>query len=392
MRGSRVVRIRNSITIGQLLGSGFLFSLVMVYVYSQSIYYAYVILSLIMILFSYVIYLKNYHKVSEKCRGLITFVLACSLINGILHGGIKSVVMLNVSLILAFALSTMNIKLVRVERALASVSLLAIAFVAVQVKFEILGYINSNTLSFLAYMGLSVSFIWLKYTRKKICPIIYLVISFWCFLQTGSRNVAIVILVCFVLLVVPQKLWLNKFFYRSVYIGIIAYTIFSMYIMELGFANMRIANFLNEYVQSFSEKGWELEKRIDDLASIQYLLRGMSAPERLFGKGILEYHGHNLFYQSLFVYGYVGTICIYGTYIVMFEMAYKLIKKGNNPIVLASIIIMLGHFLIQGADVYMLGLESCFAMPAVIMGLIMQQYRIMFNATKQEQKESVKCK
>lgn len=380
MRGRRSIRISNSITLGQLLGIGFTASLMMVYIYSQSIYYAYVLLSLILMVFSYAGFIKKYYKIDKNCRTLITLILIFSSVNGILHNDIKSIVMINISLVATFAFATINIKFVNVEKGLACVCVFALICVIIQIEFDVLGYINSNTLSFLSYMGLSVSFIWLKCANKKIYPVIYLGICFYCFLQTGSRNVAIVILACFVLLAVPKKVWTNKWFFRSIYISAILYTVFSMYIMELGFDNTRLANFLNEYVQSFSEKGWELEKRVDDLASIQYLLRKMSFREQLFGKGVLEYHGHNLFYQSVFVYGYLGSICIYSTYFVMFEMAYKIIKRENNSIVLGCVIIMIGHFLIQGADVYMIGLESCFVMPNIIMGLIMQQYRTICNA------------
>lgn len=367
----------NSISIGKFLGLGFFTSFLMVYIYAKSIYVAYVLLSFTLMLFAYVNYIKNFYKIDKICRVFISLVFIVSLLNGIVYGNIKSNIMINISLLLPLSVSTLDIKLVHIKKGLISTSLFALACVALQVEFNVFGYINSNTLSFLSYMGISVAFIWFKYARNKVVPSLYLIISYIYILKTGSRNVAIVILICFVLLLLPQKFWKNAWFFRSICIVALLYTVFAMYIMEWGFDNVKIAEWLDEYVNRFSEKGWEMESRVDYLALEQYNLQSKGIVEQLFGSGILKHMGHNLFYQTAFTYGYLGTLFIYIIYYFVFEMAYRIIKRDNNMIVLGCVIIMIGHFFIQGADVYMLGAETCIVMPAIIMGLIMQQYREM---------------
>lgn len=377
MRGSRKLRISNNINIGTLLGVGFFASLMMNYVYARSIYYAYVFLSFAIMIFCYTNFVKNIYKINKNCRIIILIVLLVSILNAIIYGDIKSNLMLNTSLVLPFVISTLDIKLINIKKGLICCCLFSLLCVVAQVEFNIFGHINSNSFSFLAYMGISIAFLWFKYARRKMAPVIYLIISYYYILQTGSRSVAIVILVCFILLVIPKKFWENVWFYRSVYIVAILYTVFALYIMETGFANNKIAETLNEYVASFSEKGWEMEKRVDFLIDIQLKLRNTGILEQLFGTGTSEHHGHNLFFQGVYVYGYLGTALIYATYVIMFEMAYKVIKKECNIIIVGCVIVMIGHFLIQGADVYMLGGETCIVMPLIIMGIIMQQYRQM---------------
>ncbi len=370
------LRIRKTLTLSKVLGIAFLLSSVITYAYARSITSVYIALSLIIIIFAYFNYIKNYYKIDERCRLLVLLLLFVSLVNGLINSNIKSSIMLNASLLLPFAISTLSIQYKRIKNGFVVTCVLVLLFVVLQVNTNMFGEINSNTFSFLAYMGISIAFIWFKLAKSKIYPIVYLLVSYLFILQTGSRNIAIVILLCFLLLIVPENMFRNKLFYRTIYITAILYTVFAVHIMQAGFSIDTISNFLNEYTANFSEKVWTMESRVDFLLSIQEKLGNMSFIKKIIGEGICDHHGHNLFYQSVFVYGYLGTIIIYYVYFLIFEMAYKLIKAENNGVVLGCVIIMIGHFFIQGADVYMIGMESCIVMPAVIMGIIMQQYRV----------------
>lgn len=370
------LKISSQISLSGLLEMGFLLSFLMVYVYARSITPVYIVLSLIIICFSYTRFIRNYYQIDAMSRVLVLILLAISIVNSILHGDVKSCVMLNTSLVLPYAVSTMRIKYVHIKRGIIVTSIAALICISLQVHTNVFGYINSNTLSFLAYMGISVAFLWFKSARNKLYPIVYLGIGYYYILNTGSRNVAIVILICFVLLLLPESLYEKQWFYRTVYISAILYTVLALDIMEAGFANSEIARVLDEYVASFSEKAWGMESRVDFLTMRQEQVENMSFLEKIFGTGIVVRHGHNLFYQSMFTYGYLGTAIVYFLYVLIFEMAYRLIKAENDGIVIGCVIIMIGHFWIQGADVYMIGNECCSIMPFVIMGIIMHQHRV----------------
>ncbi len=85
-----------------------------------------------------------------------------------------------------------------------------------------------------------------------------------------------------------------------------------------------------------------------------------------------------MFYQCILEFGYLGTTLIYLIFIRIFEMAYYLIKRDDN-IALGCIIALWGNILLQGADVYMIGPETYAVVPQVIMGVLMNKYRLYID-------------
>ena len=94
----------------------------------------------------------------------------------------------------------------------------------------------------------------------------------------------------------------------------------------------------------------------------------------MFGEGVCQHFGHNIFYQCVFVWGFIGTVLVYILLIKVFEMAYREIKAGNR-LVLGCFVILVGHIILNGADVYLFGGEACQVLPLAVIGIIMQQYR-----------------
>ena len=240
-------------------------------------------------------------------------------------------------------------------------------------SFGVLGSINSNTISFLAYILLSVGFIWYEYSKKKLLPIAYFICCMVIFLQTGSRNAAITIVLCFALLIVPKSIVKRKIIYRAIYGASLIYTFFALKIMEWGFSNPSISNLLNTYTDTFSEKAWTMESRMYFLQEISTKIDSLDFFTKIFGEGTCQHFGHNLYYQCVFVWGIVGAILIYILLIRVFEMAYKEIVSGNQ-LVYGCFTILIGHIILNGADVYLFGGETCQVAPLIIIGIIMQQY------------------
>ena len=83
-----------------------------------------------------------------------------------------------------------------------------------------------------------------------------------------------------------------------------------------------------------------------------------------------------MFYQGLFVYGFVGTILIYLFYIKVFEMAYILFLKNDDYVALGCFIGLIGNLLLQGADDYLICNRTCVVMPFIMVGLIISRYRL----------------
>ena len=97
--------------------------------------------------------------------------------------------------------------------------------------------------------------------------------------------------------------------------------------------------------------------------------------EQLFGRGVRgSTHTHNMCYQSLFIYGYIGTALIYAVFFRIFEMARRLIKENGDLISLGCVIILIGHILINGADLYLLGTDCVAIVPQVFMAIIISRY------------------
>jgi hypothetical protein len=56
-------------------------------------------------------------------------------------------------------------------------------------------------------------------------------------------------------------------------------------------------------------------------------------------------------------------------------MAYTLIKENNDKIAIGCFIALVGMFLLNGGDLFLVGTETCAIIPQVMMGIIMLRYR-----------------
>jgi hypothetical protein len=224
-------------------------------------------------------------------------------------------------------------------------------------------------------MAVSVGITWYKLSERKTWPLILILVGSYLSAGAGSRNVAIVLLLMLILLILPDRFFTNGGAVRVIYIIALLYTVFAADIMGWIFEQEGLSKLLLDYTNKFSDKEWGMEGRIWFLREVKAKISNMSIVAQLFGEGVLKRHGHNMFYQSIFIYGYLGTILVYAMYIRVFEMARTLIKENGDKIAIASFIALIGMFLLNGGDLFLIGTETCAVIPQVLMGIIMLRYK-----------------
>ncbi len=366
------------LSLGALTVIASLLSILITFTYARSITLLYGGIEILLALICYFFIFKDLNAPDYWNTIIIASLMVVSLINGIIYGDIKSILLLSISLVLPLAISVMPIRINGVEPFkwgfLAGLAVLLLNSVT-----QFLGEINSNTLGFYSYMAVSVGFAWFKDSKNRIIPLLLIIGGAFLSAMTGSRNVAIVILVMLLVLLVPDRLWENKVLFRAVYIAALVYTVFALDIMEWIFEQDRLAAFLDRYTSGVSDKQWDMQTRLYFLREIEFKISQLNWYNKLFGEGVLNHHGHNMFYQSVFIYGYLGTVLIYSMYVRIFEMAYKLIKKTGDKTVIGIFIALIGVFLLNGADLFLIGIEACAVIPQVLMGIIMLKYRAMMK-------------
>ncbi|MCM1066926.1 MAG: hypothetical protein NC418_05040 [Muribaculaceae bacterium] len=269
----------------------------------------------------------------------------------------------------------MNINYQSFERQLIIASLINLAII--QLLFTNIYLWNSNSLAFMIFSGISVGMIWFKFSTgflSKICSISYLAYATTFLLLTGCRNAGIVIMACFVLLLLPGGFYKNGLIFRTLYIAPMIMTIVAGEFMQQVLSDPKLTEELLAFTSSFSEKAWGMDTHYLLLEKVTQRFHNFDIITQLFGMGIKTYHTHNLFYQCLFFYGYVGTFLCYTFYVYVFEIAYKLIKLYNDTIVLCCFIALIGHFLLQIGEVYLLGSESVNLMALLPSGIILQRF------------------
>lgn len=366
---SRTIKIENLLIVGALL------TVIITWSYSRSLLPIYAGTSIMIVVYAYSCFFLKLGQF-DGTYGLICLFLLCeSLLTGVLmRSGLKSMIMVNTSILLPAAVSTLRIDTDNVKTGALMVSLLSLGLMYLHVNTGILGSINSNTISFMAYILLSTGFIWYECSKVRTLPTLYFIGCMMLFLRTGSRNAAITIVICFILLALPKAIVIKKRIFRTIYGLVLAYSLFALKFMEWGFSNPFISQYLNSYTRSFSNKAWGMESRLSFLQRISQKQDSLGFFTRLFGEGVCQHLGHNLYYQCVYMWGIVGTLLIYLMLIRIFEFAYKEIKCGN-ALVYGCFIIMIGHIIMNGADVYLFGGEACQPFPMIVIGIIMQQYR-----------------
>ena len=361
-----------------------LLSLMITYSYAH-IGLLYGILELLLVIFCYVMVLKDLKGPDIYMMVMSSILMFFSVINGIIYTDLKSTFFLSISIMLPLAISVLPVDKKHDGNQFKWGFLTGLTLIFLDNMIGFLGEINSNTRGFYCYMTVAIGFVWYRSSRK-IIPLILILIASYIAASTGSRNVAIVILVMIFLLILPDAFFKKKLVYRCIYIAVLFYTIFALNIMEWIFEQDKLAGWLVEYTDSLSDKQWGMESRVYFFRQIEFKLSQMHWYNKLFGEGVLRRHGHNMFYQSLFIYGYIGTLLIYAMLVRVFEMAYKLICENDDKIAIGGFVALIGIVLLNGADVFLIGTETCSVIPQVLMGVIMLRYK---NVTKEDRLELV---
>ena len=361
-----------------------LLSIFITFTYARSMTLVYGVTEIALAVLSYALVLRNIKAPDQIIISIVAILTFVSLINGIIYGDVKSVLLLSISIVLPLSISVLPIGFSDNSAEFKWGFLAGLSIILLNSITNFLGQINSNTLGFYCYMAISFGFVWYKQSKKKIFPLILILLGAVLSANTGSRNVAIIIVIMLVFLLLPDKFWENKATFRIIYIAILFYTIFASDILEWIFSHERLASFLNDYTSNISDKNWGMEGRIHFFKEVEYKISQMNWYNKLFGEGILKRHGHNMFYQSVFIYGYLGTVLVYAMYVRVFEMAYHLISKHNDKMTLGIFVALIGIFLLNGADLFLLGSETCAVIPQVLIGIIMLRYRTAIKKEKLE--------
>lgn len=338
-------------------------------------YAIYVIVSIAMAIFAYAAFFSNKNRINRNIKCIIILVLFGSLGLGLRNGDLKSSVMVNISLLMPISLSTLNINYDDIQKQVFYVSIVNLGLIILLgSNFE---YWNSNSLAFMIFCGISIGMMWFKISKRiipHICSTVYLIFAMSLLLVAGSRNAGIVILVCYFMLLIPERIYKVKIIFRTIYIATLLLTVFSAAFQLYILNDAQIMDSLLSYTSSFSKKAWGMDTHYILLEAVSLKFASLDWFTQLFGTGVKAGHCHNLFYQCLFFYGYVGTTLIYVFYIYVFESAYKLIYNYKDIIALSCFIILIGHFLLQVGEVYMLGAESANVMSLLPAGVILQRW------------------
>lgn len=370
-----VLTIKKGISLQNLVILTYLLSVICSWSYGNS-YILYVLLSVGFAIFAYGKFLVKVVQGCSRIEFMLIILLFITFLTSLLNSGLKSMIMVNISLLIPFAFSYLNIDYSNLKRqivfaALADFLIVVLLFVDKQ------GW-NSNSLAFMVFSGISIGFIWFKMESRiklKVCAAVYLIVASGVLLSAGSRNAGIVIAMCMILLIIPNRFMKNKWFFRFIYISVMLATIFASDVMTYVFNNEEIMTKLVEYTSGYSDKAWAMDTHLTILLEVKQKFSELGVFTQLIGEGVKSHHTHNLFYQCLYFYGYLGTILLYGIYVVIFEIGYKLFKKYNNTLALGCSIILVGHFMMQIGEVYMWGSETAIIISLLPAGLILQQNR-----------------
>lgn len=347
--------------------------------YANSMTLLYGGIELLLAAFCYLLVLLRWRKTDPYLLLIFVILTGFSVINGFVNRDLKSVLLMSISLILPLAVSVIPQSSEADFSGYKLALIVIIAILALQSSTQFLGDINSNTYGFMAYYCVASGFAWFSCSRRRFVPALITLIGLAFAMWSGSRNVAIVSGISILLLLLPVKWYQNKVFYRVLYIAILLYTVLAAAVIEWGFSQERIARFLIEYTEQYSDKVWSMLGRVEFSRHMAETIKNLSLSEKLFGLGVFRNHSHNLFYQSVLVYGYFGAVLIYLFFARVLEMAYALISKYNDKVALGCAIGVLGCLMLNGADMFLVGTETCVVMPQALIGIIIYRYRFHFG-------------
>ena len=255
--------IRNSkISVISLSLIGFLLSFAIMYTYGYSMKFVYGVMELIIAAFCYIGYIVRFRRIDVKLRTLCLVVVGVAWFTGLVSGDLKSTLLITVPLIMPLYISTINIEY-KGSADFRPVTIAAVTITFLAIIRNMFGYFNSNTLGFIGFMGVSFGFLWVKNARFKMIPIMFVLFGILCAAMSGSRNVALIGLVCGILLILPDSVLCKRIVYFSITGFILIYTIFSADIMAWGFSVPQINDFLLEFTGNYSQKAWQMAARVE---------------------------------------------------------------------------------------------------------------------------------
>jgi hypothetical protein len=234
---------------------------------------------------------------------------------------------------------------------------------------------NFNIISILLYFGLSSAclilannykggWLWLLYFFAAINLI-----------NTESRNTAIAITIT-ILLLIFRKIVVYKLIFRTIYILSISFTYIFLRLTEIVANDANLYDFLLSISIKYFSKFTIFNGRIPIYQAANNLIHE-SLAGFILGQGrvlITFFHAHNNYYQSVYLFGIIGTILIAFIFIGIFEMSYKLIKSGDN-VVYGVFCILIGTFIQLGGENFLVGTTLIMLMPFVYMAIVVNKYR-----------------
>lgn len=348
---------------------------IITYTYGKRMTLLYGGLEIMIALACYWMFFTKFSRLDRVARILAIIVIQFAWVSGLFSGDLKSTLLITVPIIMPLCISTLRI-VYKSSADFILVTVTAVVLTFLATTQNILAGFNSNSIGFLGFMGVSLGFLWVRSARFKAIPMGVVLIGILFAVLSGSRNVSIVGLACVGVLLLPDAILCNRRVYFLITIVIFFYTIFAANIMAWGFSVPAINDFLLDFTGRYSEKAWSLAMRVNFLRSVQSLIAQRNILQQLFGAGVCTVHGHNVFYQCVLEFGYLGTALLYMMFYRIFKQAYILIQKRNDQIALGCAVALWGNFLLQGADVYLIGPESYAIVPQVLMGIIMQRYSV----------------
>lgn len=372
---------RNStISVKTLLLIGFLLLAAITFLYGNSVTVLYGGLELIIAAVCYMGCLLRYKQMDQHLFLLCLFTVGIAWCAGVIHGDLKSTLLVSVPLIMPLYVSSLNITYGD-WKDYVPVTIVAVLVSFLTIERNLFGELNSNTLGFLGFMGVSLGILWIQSTKRKLVPTVIVLLGLFTTMYSGSRNVAIVGIICIALLFLPKAVLRRPAVYIIVCLLVFAYSIFTVDIMAWAFSKPEIYDALVQFTDQYSDKSWEMAGRIDFLRRVQDMIVRRNAWQHLFGAGSFTTHGHNMFYQCILNFGFVGTTLIYAMLCRIFYLAYILIKNKRDDLAMGCVIILWGTILLQGADVFMIGPETYAVVPQVVMGILLNRYAVYRRET-----------
>lgn len=363
-----------------VLLAGFLWCLAIIYTFSSTGLLFYGIALGSFAVFVYYRFFKYFRYADRFIVKATLITVSISFFLALFQLEIVDYLSITISLILPIVVSTLPLEGIdnSKEWAVPAVVTLVLTYFVIQnniVDGVSISGLNENSMAFIGFMSVSLGFFWYKSSNTKILPGVYLIIGFLYLTITKCRNVTIVLPLCFILILIPKKVWKSTVFYRFLYIACLLYTIFTVSLLR-DFFNSEWYVYLKSFIEYFiSSKNGAMSTRVTFFENAISYIDSLPWYTQLFGRGVrFGVHFHNMWLQSRYIYGYFGTFILYAIFIRIFEMGRILIKNYDDTIALCCVVVLLGHVVLNGADLYLIGNANPSILPQIVMGVIMFRY------------------